>query len=514
MLHDYWMQHSDKLGDQLAIVASEHRLTYAEVRRVSEHYKEQLLEWGIGIGDRIIIDSAPCPEAVCLIIACSMAGAVFIPVSPDSPTGRIENIIEQTEAKLYVHSAASQRIFQALEPECLVAIIQGDELALSCPDRWQRSDSPSAGCLLDTDLAYIIFTSGTTGNPKGIMMSHRAAIAFFKGLVDYCKLPPSSRVGTIAPLQFDFSLLDMGLAFGSGGTLVQVPQVLVHHPKRLIDFLSVHHVYQMNGVPSIWSTTCNYGLGELSRLTHLRKILFAGEKFPINHLRMLQRAIPNLDQIINCFGQSESIACSFTDVPNPIPGNAENIPIGYAHPGAEILLFDNNQQPIIKPNTIGEMYVRGASLFSGYWKNEERTNRALVAHPLRPHAGERVFRTGDLAYIGDDGSLYYAGRTDNQVQIMGNRVELEEIERVIACHQAILDVAVVVQQGQKDELIAFVTVDKHHTITETALRVFCSSKLPKYMLPDKLLVVEALPYTLNGKIDKAALSKLALVQPI
>jgi len=504
LLHHYFLQYARSHSQQLAIICPEYSWTYEQLEQYANRYKTIMISHNICVGDRVILEMDSSPQAVALIIACSMIGAVFVPVSPDLPLERVEDIIKQTEALLYVQSWPLKRIIKTDSDTLLFGYVDDCDLTI-ISDSNVHSIEKKNTLVLDTDLAYIIFTSGTTGKPKGIMMSHKAALSFFKGLVDYCQLSSGMRVGSIAPLQFDFSLLDMGLAFGSGTTLVQVPRILVHNPRRFIHYLNSKDVYQMNGVPSIWNTVCLRAEDDLEQCTSLRNILYAGEFFPIHNLRRIQNKLPSLKRIINCFGQSESIACSFIDLPKPLPDDIDNVPIGYAHPGAEFLLLGSNMQLVNNYGELGEIYFRGSSLFSGYWKNEDATLKVLVPNPLRPYSGERVFKTGDMAYIGEDNKLYYKGRFDNQVQIMGNRVELEEIERVIVSHPRIKQVVVIPQLKEMVELVAFVIPNSSEELTVKDLRLFCSNKLPQYMLPTKVRILEIFPITINGKVDRALL---------
>jgi amino acid adenylation domain-containing protein len=504
LIHHYFLQHARLNSQQPAIISPDFSWTYEQLEQHANRYKEIMLDHNICVGDKIILELNPCPQAVALIIACSMIGAAFVPVSPDLPLKRVEDIIEQTEARLYIQSGSSKRDVKSGPIPLMFGYMNECSLDIISRSKDQGAVQENT-IVLDTDLAYIIFTSGTTGKPKGIMMSHKAALTFFKGLVDYCGLSSEMRVGTVAPLQFDFSLLDMGLAFGSGTTLVQVPRVLVHNPKRLVSYLNSNEVYQMNGVPSIWSAICLHAEQELEKFESLRSILYAGEFFPINNLRKIQNKVPSLQRIINCFGQSESIACSFIDVPNPIPAEMDNVPIGFAHPGAEILLINSSMKLVNNSGEVGEIYLRGSSLFSGYWRNEEITRKVLMPNPLRPDSGERVFKTGDMAYVGADNKLYYSGRSDSQVQVMGNRVELEEIERVICSHPLIKQAVVVIREREISDLVAFIVPFNDERITEKELRLFCSRRLPQYMLPAKVEAINDFPLTVNGKVDRGYL---------
>ena len=503
LLHHHFLQYSQITPDAYAVISVNNQWTYKELSAYAYRYATVLDSCGLATGDRVVLELDPCPQAVALIAACSMLGLVFVPVSPESPQARVEHILQITEARLHIQVAPGSRSIPA-QTNLLRGFLNGNSLQVDSylPEALRSRKGP----VIESDLAYIIFTSGTTGQPKGIMMSHRAILAFFRGLVDHCKLEPTARVGTISPLQFDFSLLDMGLAFGSGATLVEVPRILIHQPKRLVQYLEKHRVSQMNGVPSIWRMILRYASEDIAALRHLQSILFAGEPFPIPDLVHLRALIPHL-RIINCFGQSESIACSFTDVPCPLLPETENLSIGFAHPGTEMLLMDDQGHEIQEPAKVGEIYLRGASLFSGYWQNPEATEAALVPNPLRPFAPEKIFRTGDLAYKGLQGEIYCCGRRDLQVKILGNRVELEEVERRLCTHPAILQAAVIAVKRQENPmLVAYVVLCKDKSaLTTQELRLFCKETLPIYMLPSEIHFRESLPLTTNGKVNRKAL---------
>jgi amino acid adenylation domain-containing protein len=505
-LHQYFLQFADSHPDASAVSNRSTQWTYRDLKSFSCAYADQLSGFNMSVGDRVLLEFDPCPQAIAIMIACSMLGFVFIPVSPDTPQSRVVEIIRLSEVRIHIQAAPCDRQF----PDSFSLIkgyIEKDVLCFRGVE--VQSIRTSNGGFLETDLAYIIFTSGTTGRPKGIMMSHKAVISFFKLMVEYCNISRNTRVGTISPLQFDFSLLDMGLAFGSGGELIQVPRALVYHPQRFIHYLAEHRIQQMNGVPSIWGPVLQF-LGERqAELPDLNSILYAGERFPLSDLLKIKKQFSGVRRIINCFGQSESIACSFVDIFCNINKDTKNITIGKGQPGSELMLIDEKGAQILEPGITGEIYLRGSLLFSGYWKEPELTNKALVPNPLRPYQGERVFRTGDLAYKGTDGELYYVGRKDMQVKIFGNRVELEEIENRLREHPAVIQVAVVIVREQEGPSIwAYAVFSEQTRPSLQELRVFCSQMLPAYMLPAKLMEVECIPTTINGKMDRDSLIQM------
>jgi acyl-coenzyme A synthetase/AMP-(fatty) acid ligase len=314
-------------------------------------------------------------------------------------------------------------------------------------------------------------------------------------------------VGSAAPLQFDFSTLDWGLALGSGAALVQVPAILVHQSHGFLDYLDEKAVTVMSGVPSIWRSTLAGDLNRFARLKSLRTILYGGEAFSVQEINRFHRARNSL-RIVNTFGQSESIACSFYDLKLPLDESLTRVPFGQAYPGAEILLIDENGDPVTQRGVVGEVCVRGTSLFNGYWKDEAATARALIPNPLRTHSGETVFRSGDLASAGNSGEFYFHGRKDLQIKLNGNRIEPEEIENWLLALEGVRHASVLlITEDGTPQLTAFVEADPGR-VSAGMLRAHCARKLPRYMLPSAFVVLDRLPIQSTGKVDRAALRRM------
>jgi amino acid adenylation domain-containing protein len=453
--------------------------TYAELAADTEAVAAELGRLGLVTGDRVLLRLRAGAPALTAILASSMRGAIFVPTDPDAPAERV---------------AAIEKL---AEPALEVRACDGGGLVIE-----RVGPSGHARRRLESDIAYIIFTSGTTGHPKGICMSHRAVLAFFRGMNAACPVAPTARLASVSPLHFDLSLLDLGQALGCGASIIHLDRRLVRSPRRFVAALAAADASQLNCVPSVWRILLRHVPELLPGLTSLRATLFAGESFPVPELTQLQELMPELD-LINCFGQSESVASSFLVVPRPLP-DATSAPIGPAHEGAELLVLSPAGLPAA-PGETGEIYLRGATLFTGYWNDPEATRLALVPDPLDPRSPERVFRTGDLVRVGAAGELYYAGRRDLQVQILGNRVEPEEIERCIGQHDGVLDVAVYADDSSAGtRLIAIVVADEQ--VTGQALREFCADQLPDYMIPVEIRLVSALPRTTSGKLDRQRLA--------
>jgi amino acid adenylation domain-containing protein len=451
--------------------------TYSQLADDAHAIAAELDRLRAATGDRVLLELRPGPRAVAAILACSMRGAVFVPVDPEAPEGRVRAITEIAGPAVRLYG--------------------GDDGPVIAAERVGESGRPLTP--LETDIAYIIFTSGTTGRPKGICMSHRAVLAFYRGMNAACPVPVTARLGSVSPLHFDLSLLDLGQALGCGASVVHLDRRLLMSPRRFVSAAATAEITQLNCVPSVWRVLLRHVPDMLPELTGLRATLFAGEVFPIAEARRLQELLPELE-MINCFGQSESIASSFLRLPRPLP-DAPSLPIGPAHERADFLVLGPSGRPAEAGET-GELYLRGPTLFSGYWRAPEATALALVANPLDPLSPERVFRTGDLLRCEPDGTFSYVGRRDLQVQVLGNRVELEEIERCIGECDGVSEAGVYPDESSGNVRLVAVVAARDRGVTAETLRGFCASRLPSYMVPAEIHMVSALPRTASGKLDR------------
>ncbi|MBV1855123.1 AMP-binding protein [Catellatospora tritici] len=481
-------------------------LSYGQLEALATGYAAELRGLGLELGDRVVVESDNCGPAVAMMLACSMGGFTFVPVSPDTPDQRLLSVLDAAEPALHTRLAEQRR-------GCLPGSLptaRFDATGLTV----ERAPVPRVRHRLTavtTDTAYMIFTSGTTGRPKGVVMSHRGVLAFYRGMLAHGIVTSADRVASTSPLQFDFSLLDIGLALSNGAALVPVPRGALRFPRRFLRCLTDTGTTHVNGVPSIWRHALRHEPDLVAELTGVRGILFSGEAFPLTELRQLRKLLPGL-RVVNCFGPTETMAMSLADVPDPIPDDLERLSIGNGYRGAELLLIDDDGRPVDEVGVVGEIFVRAPSLFSGYWGDPEATRGALVPDPLDPRTGQLVYRSHDLAYRGPDGELYFVGRSDSQVKIRGNRVELGEIERTLRECPGVVEAAVLLlkRPGREDSLGAFVVMSPTAAdFDERTVSVFCRESLPDYMVPGEVHVLPELPVNHNGKTDRAALAARA-----
>ncbi|ANS70537.1 AMP-dependent synthetase and ligase [Streptomyces lincolnensis] len=479
--------------------------SYRQLARLAEEYADALAGAGLRVGDRVILQSDTSYPAIAMLIACSSLGAAFVPVGPRTPAHRLEWITGTVRPALHLRAEDPPPGHRS--PQVASGVFG--------PDGIRFEPRPATGrggggwrLGVETDPAYVIFTSGTTGHPKGVVMSHRGVVAFYRGMLGCDLVEATDRVATTSPLQFDFSLLDIGLALGSGAAVVPVPRALLPWPRRFLRVLAETAATQVNGVPSVWRQPLLREPAMLAELRQIRGVLFCGEEFPAHEVRRLQELLPKA-RLTNCYGSTESMACSFAEVPSPLPDGQSRLPIGTAHAGAELMLVGEDGSPVEGAGMPGELHLRSPALFLGYWDDEPATRRALVPDPVAPWTGQKVLRTGDLAYRDDRGDFYFCGRVDSQVQIHGNRVELREIEhRLLSCPGVANAVALVVDDPDGVPLLAAVVVPDRADgcVDDAVLLSHCRDALPDYMIPQRVEVVSELPCTQNGKTDRKELA--------
>ncbi|MFF6999927.1 AMP-binding protein [Streptomyces sp. NPDC008313] len=510
-MHDFMLAWARVTPDAPAVVEASPDggasvLSFRQLEQRVHDYAATLDGLGLDLGDRVILESDTSGSSIAMFLACSSLGLTFVPVSPETPLKRLLTVMETVGPALYVQAVDGRR--EGVPGDVGTGQFGPEGLLVERrPEPRVRHRREPVG----TDTAYMIFTSGTTGRPKGVVMSHRGVVSFYRGMLQHAIVTRHDRVATTSPLQFDFSLLDIGLALGSGAAVVPVPRDTLRWPRRFVRFLQEMEVTQVDGVPSIWRSALRHEAAQLAELHRMRGILFCGEDFPLPELRRLQELLPQA-RIVNCYGATESMACSFTDVPNPLPEDLEKLSIGFAHPGAEMMIVDESGRVVEEPGVMGEIHLRTPALFTGYWDDPEATRAAQVPDPLDPRSGQLVLRTGDLAYRGRGGEMYFCGRIDSQVQIRGNRVETGEVERKILEYPGITAAAVlVIQRADRDPVLgAFVSMAPDVPAPKgTELSAFCAETLPAYMAPRELHVLDDWPVTAHGKTDRAALAAVA-----
>ena len=365
---------------------------------------------------------------------------------------------------------------------------------------------------IDDDLAYILYTSGSTGSPKGVMVSHRNAMAFAAWAAGEFGLRPDDRVAQLAPLIFDLSTFDLFASAFAGASVHLVGRKAAMFPAQLRGFVDDRAITVVYAVPSLLTMLVERGkLPAEGALASLRLILFAGEVFPTRHLAHLMRLVPQAEYA-NLYGPTETNVCTFHRVTAAPADDDPPVSIGVAIAGDEAIVVGDDGG-VVTPGEPGELFIRGATVMQGYWGDPERSARTLVPPPGVAGPREPAYRTGDLVREEADGTLTFLGRRDNQIKRRGYRIELGDIEATIMQHPDVVECAVsaVPDDAAGNLLVAHVSA-KVGLAPRELLR-FCTDRIPKYMVPDRVELLDDLPKTATAKIDRAGLARRAAEPP-
>lgn len=354
--------------------------------------------------------------------------------------------------------------------------------------------------IIDTDIVYANFTSGSTGIPKAVVVSHRSLIDFMFCFTEIFTITSQENIANQAPFDFDVSVKDIFSAVFTGATTHLIPKLFFSFPTKLLDYLEERQITTI-----IWAVSAMCIISTLNGFTYkvpskLKKIMFSGEVMPVKHLHIWQNYLPNAEYV-NLYGPTEiTCNCTYYRINKFIPEDAV-IPIGKPFPNERVFLLDDADKLITSPNVEGELCVSGTCVASGYC-NSEKTKDVFIQNPLQNLYFERIYKTGDLAKYDEQGDLIYVGRKDAQIKHMGHRIELSEIESVIAKHSDVTRACCIYADNK---ITAFYTGNE---IEKKALVLLIKNHLPQYMIPSDFIFIKEFPLTKNGKIDKKAMEAL------
>ena len=520
LVHDLVVNSAERVPERTAVVDGERSLTYGELDASANRLAHLLAAHGVRHGDRVGLYLEKSLEAVVGIYAILKAGATYVPLDPAAPPARLGAIARDAGLRCLVTGTEKADQWESLVAEgapleVLVVLNATDEMA--GPDGVQILTSSALGALPDdspsdvprsnADLAYILYTSGSTGVPKGVMLSHLNAMAFVDWAAEEFQVTEADRLSSHAPLHFDLSVLDLYVAARVGAAVVLVPAQLALFPVELASWIRDAEITVWYSVPSILTLLVLRGRLDEVELPKLRTVLFAGEVFPTKHLHRLVELLPGV-RFANLFGPTETNVNTWYEVPRWEGEPPASIPIGKAITDVDV--FAVREDGTIAPEgEVGEMYVRGPTVMQGYWGDEERTAKTL----LRDWNGESdypTYRTGDLAYVDENGDWIFLGRRDSQIKSRGYRIELGDIEAALNQHPGVVECAVVAIPDEvvSNRIKAFV-VTRSELGTDDLNR-FCGERIPRYMAPELYEFRAELPRSSTGKIDRRTLADEAI----
>ena len=493
---DYLEQSARHYPDKIAFADEMSTCTYKELWETARSVGTKLANY--------VPPRSPVPvfmekrvETIYAFLGAVYAGCFYVLLDPKLPSERLKQILQTLQSEVLVLHTDYEKQFKALEYEgnvvnILEALQEEEDSVLLETIREQR---------LDIDPLYAIFTSGSTGIPKGVLVSHRSVIDFMEEFVDIFGITDKDVIGNQAPFDFDVSVKDIYSTLKTGATMQIIPKKMFSFPTKLLDYLDEREITTL-----IWAVSALCIVTTLKGLEYkvpqkVNKIIFSGEVMPIKHLNEWKKYLPDA-LYANVYGPTEiTCNCTYYIVDREFqPG--ESLPIGQPFPNEKVFLLDEGNQLVREAGKKGEICVSGTALSLGYYRNPEQTKKVFVQNPLNEKYLERIYRTGDMAYYGHDGYLYFASRKDFQIKHMGHRIELGEIELAMEMAEGIRRACCTYDEPE-NKIIAFYEGEAEKRQIVRAL----GKKLPAYMIPNVWVKMDRLPITKNGKIDRKKMMK-------
>ncbi len=486
--------HADRIA---AVEPGRNPLQYRELDRRSSELASHIVSAGVEPGDLVAVCSGRSIDALVAIVAIIRAGAAYVPLDPEYPDDQLKSLLAQIEPALVISDTPNFGRMQELS-----ATSRPHDVIPLRPSRPapSASDCPARDVDVGPDSpAYVMFTSGSTGQPKGVVVPHRAIVRLVQGQ-DFCRLSATDTLLHFAPLNFDASTLEIWGALLNGGCVA-----ILSAPKP--SARAIARFLREQAVTTAWLTAGLFHLmvdEELDALSDLQQLLAGGDVLSPDHVRRFLAAAPNC-RLVNGYGPTENTTFTCCAQLGDEEWPCQSAPIGRPINGTSVYIVDESMRPV-EPGEPGQLVTGGAGLAIGYLRDPGLTARRFVDAPA-PIA-DRVYLTGDLAREMPDGQFEFLGRMDRQVKIDGKRVEPGEIEEVLRSCPDVTDAAVVISRSEAGvvRLIAFVCPG---SANPSAAESHVRERLPRHMWPSLFRAIDAIPLTLNGKIDREALAAFA-----
>jgi amino acid adenylation domain-containing protein len=513
LLHDRVARTAQERGEAPAILLGGRTVGYGDVELRANRIAHALVDSGCRPGDRVALLLPKTPETVIAMLGTLKAGCAYVPVDLASPAARAARILESADPRVVLVASSAARLLDGILAHVSLATVYGTTEASAVEGERFRTrfdgdaiatlDDAAPSIAVSADApAHLLFTSGSTGAPKGVLITHENVSAFLDWALPAFGIGPTDRLSGHPPLHFDLSTFDVFGALTAGAELHLVDPALNLTPHALARFIGDSALTQWFSVPSTMTFLASFDAVPDGGWPALERVLFCGEVLPTPVLRHWMDRLPHA-RFTNLYGPTEAtIASSYHTFSAPPVDETAPIPIGRACDGEELLVLDEQLDPV-EPGATGDLFIAGVGLSPGYWRDEEKTREAFVDDPH--DRARRLYRTGDLARVGDDGLFYFLGRDDSQIKSRGYRIELGEIESALNAVDGVRECAVVGVDTGGFEGTAICAACAPGGLEAPHLRSALAEVLPSYMLPSRWLALDSLPKNLNGKIDRREL---------
>lgn len=482
-----------EVPDKTAYTDGKHGLTFAEVFRYSRAIGSYLSREGF-YREPVVIYMKKSPEAVAAFYGAVYGRCFYVPFDEEMPEYRVSLILETLKPR--------QMIYDAYTEKKLIKIgFSGRTLRFEDAVKTEIRDEKLAEireASMDTDPIYIVFTSGSTGVPKGVAACHRSVLDYVENLSKVLGFNRETVFGNQSPLYFDACLKELYPTMMFGATTYLVPKSLFMFPVKLVEYLNENHINTVCWVVSALTMISSMGTFDKVVPKYLHTVAFGSEVFPIKQFNLWRHALPEA-QFTNLYGPTECTGMSCYYRVNREFGPDDVIPIGRPFKNTEILLLNDEDQPAGEGET-GEICIRGTCVTLGYYRNPEKTKEVFVQNPLNDCYPELIYRTGDIGRYNEFGELVFVSRKDHQIKHMGHRIELGEIE-VHVNQMAGIRMSCCVYDKEREKIVLFYVGDAEGKDIIKALK----EKLPRYMIPNLVEKIEEMPFTANGKLNRMEL---------
>lgn len=480
--------------DKIAFSGENENLTFFEIFETSRAIGTFLINKGIK-NSPIVVFMGKRPSTIAAFLGVVYSGSYYVPIDEDIPEQRAKLIFDSLGSFTVIVDKETKNTVENYGIKAQVFLFE-EIIKTTADDKCLDNIRQSQ---IDTDPVYIVFTSGSTGVPKGVVACHRSVIDYIDNLTAALGLDLDTVFGNQAPFYVDGKLKDIYSVLKLGATAYLIPKKLFMFPLLLAEFLNHNKINTILWAASALKILSSFEILDKNPPVHLRTIAFGSEVFPVKHLKLFKKHIPAA-RYFNLYGPTEATGMScYYEVKRDF-NEDELIPIGKPFNNTEIILLDHNNQEV-KNGQKGEICIKGISLALGYYRDFDRSNRVFVQNPLNSFYPETIYRTGDIGRYNKDGDLVFISRKDNQIKHMGYRIELGEIEVATNCIKKIQSSCCIFDHKAKRIMLFYVG-----EVTKQELIKSLKVKLPRYMLPNEVIKLERMPLTSSGKTDRVRLS--------
>lgn len=491
-----YLEHTvTRVPKKIAYANEVNGITFEEVYEYSRAIGSYLHSEGYH-KEPVVVFMGKHPRTIVTFYGVIYSGNYYVPIDEEMPRHRIELIFESLKPRAVICDEDTVKLLESFSFQGKV--YSYEEMIKTTVNETVLQQIRNRQ--IDTDPIYIVFTSGSTGIPKGVVACHRSVIDYIESLSDVLRVNEDTVFGNQTPLYVDACLKELYPTLKYGATAYIIPKNLFMFPLKLVEFLNKYKINTVCWVVSALTMISAFGALEKEVPRYLHTIAFGSEVFPIKQYNLWKKHLPDA-RFINLYGPTEATGMSCYYEVNRDFELDEMIPIGRPFPNTEIILLDeNNQIPI--QGEAGEICIRGTSLTLGYYRNFEKTNEVFVQNPLNPAYPELIYRTGDLGKYNEHGELMFVSRKDNQIKHMGHRIELGEIE-IVANQMDGMKSACCIFDNEKKKIVLYYAGE----LTSAEVATYLKAKLPRYMIPNVIEALEEMPLTANGKINRVLLKE-------